>query len=62
MTGKGDHKVDSLTSERVAATLETKTGDNTEAVQSMDKWVHSKKAVRFWAKRLRIWLDKMHGK
>ncbi len=54
--------VDSLTSERVAAAMDTKTGDNAEAVQSMDKWVHSKKAFRFWAKRLRIWLDKMHGK
>lgn len=54
--------VDSLTNESVAAAMDTKTGDNADAVQSMDKWVHSKKAFRFWAKRLRIWLDKMHGK
>ena len=54
--------VDSLTNERVAAAMDTKTGDNADAVKSMDKWVHSKKAFRFWAKRLRIWLDKMHGK
>lgn len=53
--------LDSITSERLAAAMDTKTGYEGEAVKSMDEWQHTKDVFYFWAQRLRKWLDTNRG-
>ena len=51
--------LDSMTNERIAAALDTKPGGK---LQGLTKWGAAKGAFEFWAKRLRTWLDQIHGK
>lgn len=51
--------LDSMTNERIAAAIDTKPGDKLEG---LTKWGAAKGAFEFWAKRLRTWLDQIHGK
>lgn len=51
--------LDSMTNERIAAALDTRPGDKLEG---LTKWGAAKGAFEFWAKRLRICLDQIHGK
>lgn len=50
--------LDSLTNERLAAAIDTKSGGKLEG---MTKWGAAEGAFRFWAGRLRKWLDDQHG-
>jgi hypothetical protein len=54
--------LDSMTNERLGAVMDTKTGYKNKAVKSMDEWEHTKDVFKFWAQRLRNWLDTTHGK
>jgi hypothetical protein len=54
--------LDAWTNKRVAAVMDTKTGDQLPAVKSTDQWVHVRGAFKFWAQRLRVWLDETHGR
>jgi hypothetical protein len=54
--------LDSQTNERLGAAIDTKAGEKYKVVKGMDKWGHAKDAFNFWAKRLRIWLDEVHGR
>jgi hypothetical protein len=51
--------LDSMTNERIAAAVDTKPGDKLEG---LTKWGAAKGAFEFWAKRLRTYLDQIHGK
>ncbi len=50
--------LDSLTGERLAAAIDTKAGGKLEG---MTKWGPAEGAFRFWAGRLRKWLDEQNG-
>ena len=54
--------LDSLTNERLGAAIDRKAAEKYKIVKGMTKWGHSKDAFNFWAKRLRKWLDEVHGK
>jgi hypothetical protein len=54
--------IDSQTNERLGAAIDTKAGEKYKVVKGMDKWGHAKDAFNFWAKRLRTWLDEVHGR
>jgi len=54
--------LDSQTNERLGAAIDTKAGEKYKVVKGMDKWGHAKDAFNFWAKRLRTWLDEVHGR
>ena len=54
--------LDSMTSRRVVAVIDTKTGEQLPAVQGGDEWVHTREAFTFWGGRLRRFLDTIHGK
>ncbi len=54
--------LDSLTNDRIAAVMDTKTGDKRSTVQSTDEWVHTREAFAFWAGRLRKFMDNAHGR
>jgi len=54
--------LDSMTNERLGAVMDTKTGYKNKAVKSMDEWEHTKDVFKFWAHRLRNWLDTTHGR
>ncbi|UCD34185.1 MAG: DUF3313 domain-containing protein [Nitrospiraceae bacterium] len=54
--------LDSMTSERLIAGIDTKTGEQLPAVQGRDEWVHAREAFTFWGGRLRSFLDTIHGK
>jgi hypothetical protein len=51
--------LDSLTNERVAAAVDTREGSK---LSGMTKFGSAKEAFEFWSQRLRIFLDKAHGK
>jgi hypothetical protein len=53
--------LDSLTNERLAAAMDTKAAEKYKVFKGMSKWGHAKDAFKFWAKRLRNWLDEVHG-
>jgi hypothetical protein len=60
--GKASREVEflgSMTQERIAAAMDTKPGDKLEG---LTKWGAAKGAFEFWAKRLRTYLDQIHGK
>jgi len=50
--------LDSLTNERLAAAVDSRTGGKLEG---MSKWGSAKEAFEFWSKRLRVFLDETHG-
>jgi len=54
--------LDSQTNERIAAAIDRKAAGKYKIVKGMTKWGHAKDAFGFWAKRLRKWLDEVHGK
>jgi hypothetical protein len=51
--------LDSLTNERVAAAIDEQEGSK---LSGMTKFGSAKEAFEFWSERLRIFLDKAHGK
>jgi hypothetical protein len=59
--------LDSVSGERIAAImdggeeLEKLKINLSQVTQGMSKWGDVKKVFKFWAERLRIWLDKAHG-
>jgi hypothetical protein len=54
--------LDSQTNERLAAFIDTKGAEKYKLVKGFYKWGHAKEAFKYWAGRLRKWLDKQHGK
>jgi hypothetical protein len=54
--------LDSWTGERIGAVIDTKGGHKLSSVEGNDEWGHTRAAFKFWAQRLRIWLDETHGK
>jgi hypothetical protein len=57
-TGMEMEALDSVSQERVAAGVDERAGGKTS---SFTKWGSAKEAFEFWAKRLRIALDTVHG-
>ena len=53
--------LDSWTGERIGAVIDSKGGHQLSAVEVKDEWAHTKAAFKFWAERLRTWLDETHG-
>ncbi len=53
--------LDSQTNERVAAAIDRRAGARHNVLEGMHRWGHAKDAFEFWAKRLRLWLDEVHG-
>jgi hypothetical protein len=53
--------LDSWTGKRVGAVIDTKGGDKDKEGANMDEWKHTKEAFKFWAQRLRNWLDQTHN-
>ena len=54
--------LDSLTNGRVAAAIDTKAAGEYEVVKGLKKWGHAEDTFEFWAKKLRKWLDEVHGR
>jgi hypothetical protein len=54
--------LDSWTNERVGAVIDRKEGIKQKAVKNTDPWDHTRKVFKFWAQRLRTWLDVTHNK
>jgi len=54
--------IDSMTGERLVAAIDTKTGYEQKALKTDDEWEHTKDVFRFWAQKLRNWLDRTYGK
>jgi hypothetical protein len=52
--------LDSLTNERVGAVIDRKKGNIQKAVDNMDEWEHTRQVFKYWAQRLRNWLDRTH--
>jgi hypothetical protein len=50
--------LDSMTNERIAAALDTRSGDKREGA---GKWGAVEGAFKFWAERLSLWLKEIHG-
>lgn len=54
--------LDSLTNERIAAAIDKRSKVKTiKITEGMTKWGETKDVMKFWAKRLRVWLDETHG-
>jgi hypothetical protein len=54
--------LDSLTNQRIAAAIDRRGKVKTiKITEGMTKWGETKDVFKFWAKRLRIWLDETHG-
>ena len=51
--------LDSVTNERIGAAIDTRPG---RKMEGFSKWGAVEGAFEFWAKRLRTWLDEIHGK
>ena len=51
--------LDSLTNERIAAAIDMRPG---RKIEGFSKWGAAEGAFKFWAKRLRAWLDETHGR
>jgi hypothetical protein len=45
-----------------ACRKDTKAAEKYKLIKGISKWGHVKDAFKFWANRLRIVLDKAHGK
>jgi len=54
--------LDSETGRVVAAIMDRKVGSTYSTGSVKGKWGHAKQAFKEWAKRLRQWLDGVHGK
>jgi hypothetical protein len=54
--------LDSQTSERLGAAIDRKAAAKYKVVKGMSKWGQAEDVFNFWAKRLRKWLDEVHGK
>jgi hypothetical protein len=54
--------LDSWSNERLAVAIDTQSGKKYQVVKGAQKWGHAEAAFDFWAKRLRTWLDEVHGK
>lgn len=54
--------LDSVTNERLAAAIDTKSAEKYKVIKGLFKWDHAKDAFKYWAKRLRSWLDEVHVK
>lgn len=54
--------LDSMTNKRIGAVIDTKVAEKSKLGEGLEKWGHAKDAFKFWAKRLRKWLDEVHGK
>ena len=53
--------LDSQTNERLAAGIDTKAAEKYKVIKGLSKWGHIEDAFEFWAKRLRHFLDNVHG-
>ncbi len=53
--------LDSVTGQVVAAIMDRKVGSTYSTGSVKGKWGHAKQAFKEWAKRLRQWLDEVHG-
>jgi len=51
--------LDSTTNERIGVAVDTNPGGK---LSGMSKWGAAEDAFKFWAKRLKAWLDEIHGK
>ena len=51
--------LDSQTNARVGAAIDERAG---KKLKGVTKWGATKAAFKFWAERLRTWLDEIHGK
>lgn len=51
--------LDSTTNERIGVAVDMKPGGK---LSGLTKWGAAEDAFKFWAKRLRAWLDEIHGK
>lgn len=51
--------LDSMTNERIGAAIDTRHGGK---IEGFTKWGAVKGSFEFWAKRLRTWLDEIHGR
>ncbi len=51
--------LDSMTNERIATAIDTRPGGK---IEGFSKWGAVEGAFEFWAKRLRHWLDEIHGR
>ena len=63
-TGVGEASIeveilDSVTNERIGAAIDTRPGGK---IEGFSKWGAVEGAFKFWAKRLRHWLDETHGR
>ena len=55
--------LDSLTNTQIAMAMDSRgKGDKTKFTEGMTKWGDVKDVFKFWAMRLKIWLDETHGK
>jgi hypothetical protein len=54
--------LDSMTNKRIGAVIDTKVAEKSKLGEGLEKWGHAKDAFKFWAQRLRTWLDEVHGK
>ena len=54
--------LDSETGELLGEVVDHKTGSTYDTATVKGKWGHAKKAFEEWAKMLRNWLDRVHGK
>jgi hypothetical protein len=54
--------LDSMTNERIGAVIDTKAAGQFELTDERTTWQHTQNAFKFWAQRLRKWLDEVHGK
>ena len=51
--------LDSMTNERIGAAIDTRPGGK---IEGFTKWGAVEGAFKFWAKRLKTWLDETHGR
>lgn len=51
--------LDSVTNERIGAAVDERAGGK---LSGWTKWGGAKEAFEFWAKRLKTWLDEVHGR
>ena len=55
--------LDSLSNTQIALAMDSRgKGDKTRFTEGLSKWGDVKDVFKFWAKRLKIWLDETHGK
>ena len=55
--------LDSMTNERIAVAIDSRAkGDTFRITEGMSKWGDVKDVFKFWAKRLKLWLDETHDR